>query len=136
MFTTKISPRFGDMDALHHINNTTLALWFEVARNPLFRMFDPELKLNLDTWPLIMAHTDYDFVGELFLQPDVEIRSWIDRIGNKSFTVYHEAWQNDKLCVTGRAVIVHYDFINKKTTPLSDNDRAMLSQHLRDPEGN
>ncbi|MDR1636492.1 MAG: acyl-CoA thioesterase, partial [Treponema sp.] len=74
MFSITISPRFGDTDALGHINNTVLALWFETARNPLFRMFSPDLTLSPETWPLIMAHTDYDFVGELKFQYDVEIR--------------------------------------------------------------
>jgi acyl-CoA thioester hydrolase len=130
MFSTTISPRFGDTDALGHINNTTLALWFETARNPLFRLFSPELTLSAETWPLIMAHTDYDFVGELRFQYEVEIRSWVARIGNKSFTVYHEAWQRGKLCTKGNAVIVHYNFNTHQSTPIPEDKRRLLAEHL------
>jgi acyl-CoA thioester hydrolase len=131
MFVTKISPRFGDVDGLGHINNTVLAIWFETGRNPLFRMFEPNLNLSPETWPLIMAHPDFDFVGELFFQYDVEIRTYIDRIGTKSFTVYHEAWQEGRLCVTGKAVVVHYDFKKKETTPIPEDKKKRLAEHLR-----
>ena len=130
MFTSTIHPRFGDTDILGHINNTVLAMWFEQARNPLFDIFVPELKIDLKTFPLIMAHTEYDFVDELFLLHDVEIHSYISRIGTKSFTTYHEAWQQNRLCVTGKAVIVHYDFNTKQTTPIPEKQKVLLAEHL------
>jgi acyl-CoA thioester hydrolase len=130
MWKTAITPRFGDVDVLGHINNTVLAIWFEQARNPLFRIFSPDLSLNPKTFPLIMAHTDYDFVGELFLQYEVEIRSGVSRIGNKSFTVYHEARQEGRLCVKGRAVIVYYNFQAKQSIPLPEDVKKQLEAHL------
>ncbi|MDR0524795.1 MAG: acyl-CoA thioesterase [Spirochaetaceae bacterium] len=130
MFITKVSPRFGDVDGLGHINNTVLAIWFEMARNPIFKIFDPNLNLSYDHWSLIMAHTDYDFVGELFFQYDVEIRTYISRIGGKSFSVYQEARQENRLCVKGNAVIVHYDFLRKQSTPIPENKRKLLEEHL------
>ncbi|MDR3335951.1 MAG: acyl-CoA thioesterase [Treponema sp.] len=134
MFSTTVSPRFGDVDGLGHINNTVIAAWFELARNPLFRVFDPTLRLNRETWPLIMAHTDYDYINQMFLHEEVELKTWIERIGNKSFTLYHEAWQLGKLCAKGRAVIVHYDFKNGCTTPLPEDKRKFLEEHLLNRE--
>ncbi|GHU25190.1 thioesterase [Spirochaetia bacterium] len=132
MWTITVSPRFGDVDGLGHINNTVIAVWFELGRNHLFRIFEPHLNLSYDTWPLIMAHTDYDFVGELFFEYDVEIRTWISRIGTKSFTCWHEAWQDGRLCAKGSAVVVHYDFKNKQTTPIPEDKKNKLSEHLLD----
>lgn len=130
MFITIVSPRFGDVDGLGHINNTVLAVWFELGRNPIFRIFEPNLNLSHEHWPLIMAHTDYDFVDELFFQYDVEIRTTISRIGAKSFTIHHEAWQESRLCVRGDAVVVHYDFIKKQSTPLPEDKKKLLAEHL------
>jgi acyl-CoA thioester hydrolase len=130
MFITTVSPRFGDVDGLGHINNTVLAIWFELGRNPLFRLFEPNLNLSYDTWPLIMAHTDYDFVDELFFQYDVEIRTYISRIGTKSFTSYHEAWQEGRLCVKGNAVVVYYDFKKKESVPIPEEKKKLLAEHL------
>jgi len=129
MFSTIIQPRFGDADSLGHVNNTALALWFETARNPLFRIFAPNLVVD-ENFPLIMAHTDYDFLDELFFQYEVEIRTWISRIGTKSITTYHEAWQGERLCVKGSAVIVHYDFRAKQSTPFPEDKKKVLEEHL------
>jgi acyl-CoA thioester hydrolase len=130
MWSITISPRFGDVDGLGHINNTVIAVWFEQGRNGIFRIFEPNLNLSPETWPLIMAHTDFDFVGELFFQYNVEIRTAISRIGTKSFTVYHEAWQEGRLCAKGSAVIVHYDFIAKQSTPIPQDKKEALEAHL------
>jgi len=131
MFTVTVTPRFGDMDVLGHINNTVPGVWFELARNPLIKIFDPELLLTKEKFSLIMAHTDYDYLKQLYYQHDVEIRTWVTRIGTKSFTVCHEAWQLGQLCVTGNAVMVHYDFISQKTTPIPDDKKKLLEEHFR-----
>ena len=130
MFTTTVNPRFGDMDVLGHINNAVPVVWFELARNPLLAVFDPALEFRRETFPLIIAHTDYDYVGQLYFQYEVEIRTWISRIGTKSFTVYHEAWQQGRLCVKGHAVLVHYDFNAEQATPLPEDKKKWLSEHL------
>jgi acyl-CoA thioester hydrolase len=118
------------MDILGHINNTVPAIWFELARNPIMRLFDPELTLSKKTFPLIMAHTDYDFVDQMYFRYEVEIKSWISRIGTKSFTIYHEAWQQGRLCVKGNAVIVHYDFNIEQSTPIPRDMIKLLEDHL------
>ena len=118
------------MDVLGHINNITPALWFEQARNPFFRFFSPDLDINPETWNLIMAHTDFDFVKEMYFKYEVEIRTSISRIGTKSFTIYHEAWQNGKLCVKGNAIVVYYDFNSKKSIPIPEDKRKLLEEHL------
>jgi len=130
MFTITVTPRFGDADGLRHINNTVLANWFELGRSPIFRMFVPDLNLSYKTWTLILAHTDYDFVDELFFQHDVEIRTYVKRIGNKSFTAYHEAWQEGRLCVKGNATTVHYDFNKKITIEIPAEIKEKLKEHL------
>jgi acyl-CoA thioester hydrolase len=134
MFTTTATPRFGDMDVLGHINNTVLAVWFEQARNPFFAIFAPQVYFTDGTFHLIMAHTDYDFVNELLFGSAVEIRTYVKRIGTKSFTVTHEAWQKGKLCCKGDAVIVHYDFNKKETTPIPEDKKKLLAEHLRPEE--
>jgi acyl-CoA thioester hydrolase len=133
VFSTKISPRFGDVDGLGHINNVSLAEWFESARNPLFRIFTPSLSLSYQDWSLIMAHTDYDFVDQIFFHEEVEIRTFVERIGTKSFTVLHEAWQEGRLCTRGSAVVVHYNFIEGKSTPIPEDKKKLLAEHLRTP---
>ena len=130
MFSTVVTPRFGDIDVLGHVNNIVPGQWFEMARTPAMKIFDPELTLSKKNFPLIMAHTDYDYVGQIFFRYEVEIKTWISRIGTKSFTIYQEAWQQGRLCVKGNAVIVHYDFNTQQTTPIPEDKKKLLEEHL------
>jgi len=130
MFSITVTPRFGDIDGLGHVNNTVPSVWFETGRTPLLKMFDPELSLDKTKFPLIIAHLDFDFVNQIFLRSDVTIKTWISRIGTKSFTVYHEAWQEERLCVKGNAVIAYFNFITEKTMPIPDDKRKLLEEHF------
>jgi acyl-CoA thioester hydrolase len=107
MFTEKVTPRFGDADGLRHINNIALVEWFEVGRNPIFRMFTPDLDLSYENWKLILVRTEFDYMGQMYYGKEVEIRSYITDIGNSSFTIGHEAWQDGELKAKGKAILVH-----------------------------
>ncbi len=130
MFVTTVTPRFGNIEGLGHVNNTVLPEWFELARNPIFRMFEPDLDLSHEKWGLIMARIDFDFLGEIFFNGDVEIRTYVKRLGNKSFTLHHEAWQRGELKTKGDAVLVCYDFVNKRSKPLPEDIKEALAEHL------
>jgi acyl-CoA thioester hydrolase len=130
MYTITVTPRFGDVDSLGHINNTVPAAWFELARNPIIDIFDPSKELKRETFPLILVHADYDFVSQVYYKYEVEIKTFITRIGTKSFTVYHEAWQQGKLCVKGNTVLVNYNFNTEKSVPIPEDKRELLVRHL------
>ena len=129
MFTYILTPGFTDTDALGHINNTRLPVWFELARNDVFKLFTPDL--DPKKWELILARIELDFVGELFYGTEVEIRTYIDRIGKSSFTVGQEAWQKGTLGAKGQAILVHYNFTEKAPQPIEGELRQSLEAHLR-----
>ena len=130
MFKIMVTPLFGDTDALQHINNNVLGTWFELARNDIFKIFTPDLSVSYDDWKLIMVKTTYEYLDQMFYGTDVEIRTYVLRIGNSSFTTYHEAWQDDRLCAKGTAVMVHFDFNEQKSIRIPDDIRKELNKHL------
>lgn len=130
MFYEIIKPRVGETDALGHINNTVIPQWFEGARNPIFRLFSPEFNLSLSQWGLILAKSTIEFHLPLLFDYDVEIKTYITRIGTSSLDVHQEAWQNGVKHVSGTAVMVHYDFITRETRPISDKFKQKLHMHF------
>ena len=130
MFRTTVTPKFGDLDGLRHINNNTLGDWFETGRNELFRIFTPDSKVDYEHWKLILVHNDYDYLKQIFLGQDVEIRTHILKIGNSSFTLGQEAWQDGQLKVKGTCVLVHFDFMEQKSVSIPDDIRLQLEEHL------
>ncbi|MDD2439601.1 MAG: thioesterase family protein [Methanosarcinaceae archaeon] len=130
MFTTTIAPRFGDIDGLGHVNNTIVPVWFEMGRNSIFRLFTPDLDLRPEKWHLILVRTEFDFLSQMYFDGDVEIRTYITKLGNTSFTVGHEAWQRGGLKAKGLAVLVYYDFKLQKPLPIPAKFRKVLEEHL------
>jgi acyl-CoA thioester hydrolase len=128
MFHLELEPRFSDTDALGHISNTTLPVWFEQARTPVFRIFHPTLEV--ETWPLIIARLEIDLMAQSYWHVPVKIKTGIGKIGNSSFHVIQEAWQGDKQIARGVAVLIHFDYETEKALPIPDGIRAKLSEHL------
>ncbi|WP_303286648.1 thioesterase family protein [Marinobacter sp. SS8-8] len=130
MFHLELEPRFSDTDALGHISNTSLPVWFEQARTPVFRIFHPTLEV--ETWPLIIARLEVDLMAQSYWHMPVKIRTGIGKIGNSSFHVVQEAWQNGKQIARGVAVLIHFDYKAEKALPIPDEIRSELSAHRMD----
>ncbi|MDK9557486.1 thioesterase family protein [Marinobacter sp. M216] len=128
MFELEIEPRFSDTDALGHISNTALPIWFEQARTPVFKIFHPSL--DVEGWPLIIARLEVDLLAQSYWHMPVQLRTGIGKIGNSSFHVVQEAWQNGKQIARGVAVLIHFNYDTEKALSIPDDIRAKLSEHL------
>lgn len=124
MLSEEFKVRFCETDGLAHVSNTVLVQWFEAAREPIFRMFTPQL--DLKNWPLILASYKVDFLQQIYYATVVEVRTYVSRIGNSSFDVYQELWQNQIHCATGITTLVNFDFANKQSQVISDEVRTKL----------
>lgn len=129
MFQQTISPRFCETDALGHINNTVLPVWFEIAREPIFRLFTPDLDTN--SWRLIVARIDVEFTAQLKFGADVELKTYLEKVGNSSMVVHHEAWQNEVIAARGKAVLIHFDYQQEKSVPIPEDIREQLLHHMK-----
>jgi acyl-CoA thioester hydrolase len=129
MWTNTLDPGFSETDALGHINNTVLPIWFENSRTPIFELLCPGMDTN--DWHLIIAKIDVEFLAEIFFGKPVEIRTFMIKIGNSSMVVGHEAWQEGKITAKGSAVMIHFDHKTKSSKAIPDDIRAILQQHLQ-----
>lgn len=129
MWTNSLQPRFVETDALGHVNNTVLPAWFEEARTPIFELFCPGLDVN--NWHLIIAKIEVEFLAEIYYGKPVEIRTFMEKIGNSSMVIGHEAWQEGKLAAKGNAVMIHFDHDNKSSKAIPEDTRAILEQHFK-----
>ena len=133
MYLEEITPRFGDIDGLRHVNNTVIPGWFEQARNPIYRIFNPEFAF--EGWNLILARYEIDFVRPLGINSDVTVRTWVSRVGSSSFEVSQQAVQDGAICTRGKTVLVHYDFHRGRPLPIPEAIRQKLAEHRTGPNG-
>ena len=128
MFHKEIEPRFNDTDALGHISNTAFPVWFEQARMPIFGIFHPSL--DIDHWPLIIARLEVDLKAQSYWGTPVDIQTYVGKVGNSSFHVVQEAWQDGREVARGVAVLIHFDYETESALPIPDDIREKLAEHL------
>lgn len=128
MFSEKMMPHFSDTDALGHINNTKIPVWFEGARVPIFKFFTPDL--DPKKWQLIIAKIEVSYHAQLFYGKEIEIKTYVSRIGGASFDLHQEVWQKGEKCVSGMAAMVNFDYKTQSSKKITDDIRAKLKEHL------
>ena len=129
MLVTSIEPRFSDTDALGHIGNTAFPAWFEESRKSLFQVFHPTL--DVQTWPLIIARTEIDFLAQAYWGKEVTIKTHIAKLGNSSCTLIHEAWQEDTMVAKCLAVMIYFDYESSKSVTIPDDIRQQLAAYIQ-----
>ena len=124
MIFTNIVPRVSETDGVGHINNVFVPIWFEAGRREIFRIFSPNL--DFVNWKLALVKVTIEYLDQLYLAENVEIRTGIVKIGNSSFTIKEEIHQTDRLCAKGEAIYVNYNFNEKKSETISNEIRDKL----------
>ena len=77
-------------------------------------------KANIKEWNLIMAHSSFDFLKEVFWSKEVIVKTAIAKLGNSSIELIHALYQEGKL----------YNFETKTSVKIPDKIRLELENHL------
>lgn len=128
MYKTILTPRVSETDGVGHINNTTLPVWFEAARNPLFDLFTPDH--DFAKWKMVIVKTVLEFTGQIYFGKDVAVNVWVKKIGNSSLELYEELYQEGNLCARNTAIYVNYDLDSQKSEKIPEAIRQELAKHL------
>ncbi len=128
-----IQVRWGDMDALGHVNNAVYLTYLEQARVDYTRR-------ELGLWDggggqigLIMARVEIDFKLPLFAGDDVHVFTRTIRLGNRSGVT--EQWimrlKDDQLQLASRALVtvVVYDYTANQSSAIPDAWRERIKAY-------
>lgn len=128
VFNIVINPRFCDTDAIGHINNTVFPVWFLEGREAILKIFNPNLAT--DDVSIVLAKLEIEYLGEVFFGKQVEVRTYVLRIGTSSVLVGQEVWQEGGLKATATATMVNFDKKTRKSHPIPTDIRKALAEHL------
>ena len=123
-----IPVRWGDMDALGHVNNTQYFRYFEQARIEWFDGMGIRFEVG-DQGP-ILAKAGCNFKKPIVYPNRLEVRTYAGPPGHSSLPLYHELRQADApgtLYADGESVLVWVDYRLGKSLPLPDSIRAVVA---------
>ena len=129
MIETPIIPRVSETDGAGHINNTVIPIWFEGGRTEIFRVLTPDL--DFKNWRVALVNMNIDYLAQTYFQDPAVVRTWVDKVGTKSFTLYEELWQGARLCAKGTATYVYFNYDDQEAKPVPENVRVALLTHNR-----
>lgn len=125
--TTRMPIRWGDMDAMGHVNNTVYFRYLEQARIEWFTEAGFEPDPNGDGPVIINARCT--FIKQLKYPGDIEVLTYVGIGGRSSFETYHEIRRIDQpevLSAEGGAKVVWVNFPAEKSMPLPERVRELL----------
>jgi acyl-CoA thioester hydrolase len=127
VFEMTIPIRWGDMDAMGHVNNTLYFRYLEILRIEWFRSLGcvPD---QVAVGPIII-NAFCTFLRQLEYPGELHARHYIGEIGRSTVDTYVTLERTDQpgvLYATGGATVIWTDFKAQKALPLPDWVRERL----------
>lgn len=125
VFQSRVQMRWGDMDAMGHINNTVYFRFLEQVRCDWLESLGYGVSLQTDSSPVLM-NTACTFLLPMHAPGTALITLFVAPPGRSSLETYYEIRQDndDRLFAVASAKLVWIDLATEKSTP--------LPQHLLD----
>lgn len=127
-FVIEVPLRWGDMDAMSHLNNVMYFRLMEEARIQWFARF------GFPTLPVgeapILAHVACDFLKALTYPATAIVRQRVTRVGKSSVEMSVQIERADEpgvIYASGRSVIVWYDYATNASAPWPETVRAAIT---------
>ena len=121
--------RWGDMDAMGHVNNSVYFRYMESAR--LQWMGEWGMPANPRGCGPVIANAFCNFWRQLEYPGDVIVRSYVGALGQRSFDMFHELLRTDggdTVYANGGATVVWVDFPAQRSVPLPAALRQRLAE--------
>ncbi len=127
VFVSRIPIRWGDMDAMGHVNNAVFFRYMEQARIEWYSHIGRGRKAGVET---VVVHCYCTYYAPLTYPGEIEVKTYAGSPGRSSFDIVQEIRRSDDpetLCAIGGAKVVWVDQTTGKSTPLPDAIRALMT---------
>jgi len=122
----RIAIRWGDMDAMGHVNNTVYFRFMEQARIGWFDALVPRGEAWKSTG-IVIANASCNFKRPINYPGTVEVRLSVGPPGGSSVPTYYELRMQDQLHADGEATVVFIDMEKQKPVRIPERIRSLLS---------
>ena len=122
----RIAIRWGDMDAMGHVNNTVYFRFMEQTRISWFDALVPQAEAWSSTG-VVIANAACNFKKPLTYPGTVEIRMYAGKPGGSSVPTFYELIIQDQIYADGEATVVFIDMEKQKPVRIPERIRALMA---------
>lgn len=131
--STPIQIRFNDIDKLEHVNNSVYQQFYDLGRVAYFN----EVLLEQMDWNiegLVLASISIEFLISIKLHDQIEVRSKVYEIGNKSLKMKQEIVNltTGQVSSTSKSIMVNFSNLKGHTVPIPQKWRDKIAVYEND----
>ena len=126
---TRIPVRWGDMDAMGHVNNTVYFRYMEQARINWFESLVGFDKAWIST-SIVIVNASCNFRRPIGYPATVEVKLFAGEPGGSSVPTFYELVVDDEIYADGAAVVVFVDAQKQKPVRIPDAIRELLKEGI------
>ena len=123
--------RFGDLDAMRHLNNVVFLRYFETARISYLRHLVPDhdpANPERDQFGLIFAECHINYRSPVVYDEQVATACSVADVRRSSFRVPFRMTVGERLAAEGYGVLVGFDYVAQAAAHLPEPLRVRLEQ--------
>jgi len=126
---TSVDVRWGDMDALGHVNNTKYFVYCESARINYFETLDLKLQPSLLQGPTL-AHANLNFIQQVHYPAQLEVGVRVSTVKNRSFQMDYAIFLagTETIVASGYSVMVWADYKLGKSIEMPEEIRKVIEE--------
>ena len=127
--------RFGDLDAMRHLNNVVFLRYFESARIAYLRALDSRhdpANPEGGAFGFIFAECHINYRSPVAFDEEIAIRCRIGEVRRSAFRIDFRMTVEERLAAEGYGWLVGFDYAAQAAQPLPDRLRATLEAAASD----
>ncbi len=130
-FWFPLEVRWGDMDAMGHVNNAVYFRYCESARIALLRSLNIKGRAEGSTQGPVLVTTACDFKREVKYPATLDIGVRVEAVTRRSFALQYALFfaGTDDLAAVARSVNAWVDYAELRAVELPEELRALLSRY-------
>ena len=121
--------RFGDLDAMRHLNNVVFLRYFETARIAFIRGLLPThdpAHPETQRFGLIFAECHINYRSPVYFDEEVAVECSVSEVRRSAFQVNFTMRVGERLAADGYGWLVGFDYSAEKASPLPEEVKAAL----------
>lgn len=119
--------RWGELDALGHVNNAVFFQWFESARIAFFERMGFPTEPDGELSP-VLAQTECEFLQPVLFPADIKIGTRVAELGRTSLVMQYLVELGDGTpAARGKAVVVLVNLRTGKPSPIPEAARERIA---------
>ncbi len=126
----RIAVRWGDMDAMGHVNNTVYFRYMEQARIGWFEALVPAAQA-WQTTGIVIVNASCNFRRPINYPGTVEVKVFVGAPGGSSVPTFYELSIEGEIYADGAATVVFIDMQQQKPVRIPEAIRGLLTEAIQ-----